>query len=68
MRGVVKTLTAKGLQGDTKSANAILGLAQKLLDTDPPIAETTELSVADKKILENYRARLLSTKKVNSEE
>jgi hypothetical protein len=57
-RALLKSLTAKGLQGDTRAANTVLGLIQKLFDDDGPAAGPEELAAEDRAILDAYEERV----------
>jgi hypothetical protein len=57
-RAMLKSLTARALQGDTRAANTVLGLVQKLLDDEEPGASQEELAAEDRAILDAYEQRL----------
>jgi uncharacterized protein DUF5681 len=57
-RALLKSLTAKGLQGDPRAANTVLSLVQKLVDQgeDAPAAE--EVTAEDKAVLAEFEERM----------
>jgi hypothetical protein len=57
-RALLKSLAARGIQGDAKAANLILGLMMKLLEPDRSAeAAPVDLSANDEAILEAYLRR-----------
>jgi hypothetical protein len=57
-RALLKSLAARGIQGDAKAANLILGLMMKLLEPDRAAeAAPVDLSANDEAILEAYLRR-----------
>ncbi len=57
-RAMLKGLTARALQGDTRAANTVLGLVQKLLDDEEPDTGPEELAAEDRAILNAYEQRV----------
>ena len=58
-RALVKTLTAKSLNGDTRSASLLLSMVWRLIDKDPPTESTRDLAAEDQAILDDYLRRQL---------
>lgn len=58
-RAMLKALTAKAIKGDAKAASVIIGMIFKLFHDDHAAPESASLSIADKKILENFEAAIL---------
>ena len=57
-RALLKSLAARGIQGDAKAANLILGLMMKLLEPDRAAeVGSVDLSANDEAILEAYLRR-----------
>jgi hypothetical protein len=56
-RGVIKTLTAKAMQGDVKAITQLVELVMRLL---PPAQEepTSALAADDAKILQRFEAKV----------
>jgi hypothetical protein len=57
-RAMLKSLTARALQGDPRAANTVLGLVQKLLDDEEPDRGPEELAAEDRAILDAYEQRV----------
>lgn len=57
-RAMLKSMTAKAVQGDTKAATLIANLVFKFLQEEDEIPESLDLSAEDKAILRNYEASL----------
>jgi hypothetical protein len=57
-RAMLKSLTAKALQGDARAASTILGLVQKLLADEGRGLSHEELATDDRAILEAYEERV----------
>ena len=71
-RAMLKSLTARALQGDARAANTVLGLVQKLLDQEEVEPSSEELASEDRAILEAYEERVrrrlaAETKEINDE-
>jgi len=62
-RAILKALTAKAVQGDTKAANVILGMVYRLFSDDIEQPEGKELTKTDKAILEEFTNEVLKGKK-----
>ena len=58
-RAMLKSLTAKAVQGDTKAANVVLGMIFKFLHDQPDDGETIELTQTDRAILEDFKTSIL---------
>lgn len=58
-RAMLKALTAKAVQGDTRAANLVIGMVYRLLSDEPEDSENENLSDDDLRILKSYEARLL---------
>ena len=57
-RAVIKAMTAKAVQGDTRAGNALINLIFRLLHPELiENASTTELAKEDQAILDNYVVR-----------
>lgn len=61
-RALLKSLAARGIQGEARAANLILNLMLRVLDPEAAPAESGELSADDKSILDAYLARHLKNK------
>ena len=57
-RAMLKSLTAKALQGDSRAANTVLGLVQKLLADENPGLSHEDLATDDRAILDAYEERV----------
>jgi hypothetical protein len=57
-RAMLKTLTAKALQGDTKAAAVILNMVFRILHQGEEPEEQQDLSAEDRAILEAYENRI----------
>ena len=56
-RALLKSLAARGIQGDARAANLILNLMIRILDPDPGPAGSVDMSLEDKAILDAYLAK-----------
>ena len=56
-RGILKTLVAQGLQGNTKSAELVLRFVDRMLIDETDETTGAELDARDVAILERYAAR-----------
>ena len=61
-RALLKSLAARGIQGDARAANLILNLVVRLLDPDQQPTITAEVSPEDEAILKAYLARVQGSK------
>ncbi len=61
-RALLKSLAARGIQGDARAANLILSLIARLLEPDEQSATPDELGPEDKAILDAYLAKHLQNK------
>lgn len=61
-RALLKSLAARGIQGDARAANLILGLIARLLEPDEQSAIPEELGPEDKAILDAYLTKHLKIK------
>ena len=62
-RAMLKRLVAKALQGDARSASIIIGMVARFIDeTDLVDDGLSSLSAEDRRILEDFEARVLGTK------
>ena len=57
-RAMLKSLAAKAVQGDARSATLLTNLALRLLDQDDEADQAADLSQDDGAILERYEARI----------
>jgi hypothetical protein len=57
-RALLKSLTAKGLQGDPRAANTVLSLVQKLVDQDDSAPAAEEVAAEDKAVLAEFEERM----------
>lgn len=55
-RALIKSLAARGIQGDTKASNLLLTLVLKMIDPEPEAAATTPLAADDQALLDTYFA------------
>ena len=62
-RALLKSLAAKGIQGDARAANLILSLVVRLLEPEQEAPEQAELGAADDAILQEFFAKSLQAKK-----
>lgn len=65
-RALLKALTAKALQGDTKAAGLIANMVFRVLQQDEEQIEPAELSAEDRAILENYERRMTPPPRVRT--
>lgn len=56
-RALLKSLAARGIQGDARAANLILGLISRLLEPEDQSAVPAEMGPEDKAILDAYLAK-----------
>lgn len=61
-RALLKSLAARGIQGDARAANLILGLIARLLEPDQQSPIPEEMGGEDKAILDAYLAKQLKGK------
>ncbi len=61
-RALLKSLAARGIQGDARAANLILTLISRLLEPDDHPVIAGEVSAEDEAILKAYLARIEATK------
>ena len=61
-RALLKSLAARGIQGDPRAANLILNLIVRLLEPDQQPTTAGEVSAEDEAILKAYLARVQGTK------
>ena len=59
-RAMLKALTAKALQGDTKAANTVLNLVMRLMTPDDVEGEEMELTKTDLQVLDEFKAAVIS--------
>ncbi len=57
-RAMLKTLTAKALQGDARAAALIVNMVFRVLQQDPEPEDDRDLSAEDRAILEDYEKRI----------
>ena len=57
-RAMLKSLAAKAVQGDARSATLLTNLVLRLLDQDDEADQAADLSPDDGAILERYEARI----------
>ena len=57
-RALLKSLTAKAMQGDARSAALIVNMVFRFLQQDDEPAELPDLAAQDLAILENYERRI----------
>jgi hypothetical protein len=57
-RAMIKSLAAKAVQGDARSATLLTNLVLRLLDQEDGIDQEADLREEDRAILENYEARI----------
>lgn len=61
-RALLKSLAARGIQGDARAANLILSLISRLLEPEEQPIIASEVSAEDEAILKAYLARLEAKK------
>lgn len=61
-RALLKSLAARGIQGDARAANLILSLISRLLEPEEQPVIASEVSAEDEAILKAYLARLEAKK------
>ena len=61
-RALIKSLAARGIQGDTKASNLLLTLVLKMIDPEPEAAPTTPLAADDQALLDTYFAEVYAPK------
>jgi hypothetical protein len=59
-RALIKSLTAKALQGDTRAATLLLNMVWKTMEATPPETTVVDLSAEDLAILESFADRQAS--------
>jgi hypothetical protein len=57
-RAMLKSLTAKAMQGDTRAVALVVDMVYRLLHVDAPEMPDTELKDDDLSILKNYEKRI----------
>lgn len=62
-RAMIKALTAKAVQGDTKAANVVIGMVYRLLGDEIEKPEVEELTKTDQAILEEFTNEILNSQK-----
>jgi len=62
-RAMIKALTAKAVQGDTKAANVIINMTYRLLSDQIDAPDIENLSAEDRDILKAFEERLLKPSK-----
>ena len=67
-RAMLKSLMAKAVQGDPRSANAIISMAFKLLSYEDNSIDELDLTATDQAILEAFASKILSTTKSKKKE
>ena len=65
-RAMLKSLTAKALQGDARAASLLTNLVLRLLNQDEDAGQTSDLNEEDTKILQRFEARM--QRRVHSKE
>lgn len=63
-RVMLKSLTAKAMQGDARAANIIANMVFRFLQQDDDMENTPDLSREDITILENFENRIRTTPRV----
>ncbi len=63
-RAMLKSLTAKAMQGDTRAAAIIVNMVHRFVEQEDEPTEGRDLSAADTAILEEYEARIRRTPRV----
>jgi hypothetical protein len=58
-RALLKSLTAKAIKGDARSANVVLSLVMRMLEDQAPTPIDDDLAGDDRDILEAYSARII---------
>ena len=61
LRAMLKSLTAKAVQGDPRAANVVVGMIYRLLSDQKEEPEEFDLSAEDRRILDAYEARLFES-------
>ena len=59
-RAMLKTMTARAVQGDTKAATVIVNLVFRLLHDEPQAHEDVDLTPADEAILQRFAEQILN--------
>ena len=60
-RAMIKALTAKAVQGDTKAATLIINMSYRLLSDQVDAPEVENLTAEDRRILKAFEQRLLKS-------
>jgi hypothetical protein len=55
-RALIKSLAARGIQGDTKASNLLLNLVLRMIDPEPEVAPSAPLAADDQALLDTYFA------------
>ena len=63
-RALLKSLAARGIQGDARAANLILSLISRLLQPEEQPAGPQDLGTEDKAILDAYLAKEITNKDI----
>jgi hypothetical protein len=58
-RALLKSLTAKAIKGDARSANVVLNLVMRMLEDQPPALVDEDIAGNDRELLEAYSARII---------
>lgn len=65
-RAMLKALTAKAVQGDTRAANVLLGIVLKQLSDEQNPTGEKDMNVTDQAVLEEFTNHILKSKKGGS--
>ena len=55
-RALIKSLAARGIQGDTRASNLLLNLVLRMIDPEPVVAPSVPLAADDQALLDTYFA------------
>ncbi len=66
-RAMLKSLTAKAVQGDARAANLVVGMIFKLLHDQPDDSDGVELTPTDHAILAEFEANVLKAARIKGE-
>ena len=66
-RAMLKSLTAKAVQGDARAANLVVGMIFKLLHDQPDDGDGVDLTPTDRAILAEFEANVLKAAQIKGE-
>jgi hypothetical protein len=56
-RALIKALTAGGIKGNARAASLLMGWCARVIEQEPDLSPTGDLTAEDRKIIEGYLER-----------